>query len=398
MTSTPTASSPATPARIACVQNGNYPLALRTLAGGGGETYQGQRYTVDAFENFVAGRPHLIVSLDADKSIEQVGTATYASVGRRRKIKFIPARFTEQLRARRIIKALRRFNPTHLVLRYHDLVGCEILQWAKQSKLPTAMIIAATFRRDHPPCLRFCALANADHVAFVANHNRVSTASLIDCGLNPAKAIAWDLPPSVTPNQFSPRQRVAGTPLTLMFAGAVLEAKGVTDLVRAAEIIHAAGKTVRLHVYGDGPERGRILESAGAREGWISAPGRVGNDRIIPLMREADLVVTPSRHGFAEGLPFVIQEALASRTPLLLSDHPVFANYFQDGAGVRFFPAEDAPALAAVAMELADDPAQYTRLSEQSAAAWQSFQIDTKFHDLLNELDRRWRLSAEKSL
>ena len=40
-------------------------------------------------------------------------------------------------------------------------------------------------------------------------------------------------------------------------------------------------------------------------------------------MSAHDIVIVPSRHDYPEGLPMTIYEALAMRTPLVVSDHPM---------------------------------------------------------------------------
>ena len=80
--------------RIACVQNGNFTEAHERLANGGFEIYGGQRYTVDAFMQFVGRHPHLVVSLDAPphKAIDKTGV--YLSVGEGSSLWGIPRRIS----------------------------------------------------------------------------------------------------------------------------------------------------------------------------------------------------------------------------------------------------------------------------------------------------------------
>jgi glycosyltransferase involved in cell wall biosynthesis len=177
-----------------------------------------------------------------------------------------------------------------------------------------------------------------------------------------------------------------------MFAGVMSEVKGAGDVLVAWERLQGQGADVRLAMFGEGPVRERVLAHAGARQGRIEAPGRVSHDEVIRRMRTSDLIVVPSRHEFTEGLPMVIQEALALRTPLVLSDHPVFTGYLKEGQGARFFPAGDADALARVVNQTLTDPSGYAQLSEATAAAWRSLQIDTKFHHVLDSLAAKWKM------
>jgi glycosyltransferase involved in cell wall biosynthesis len=176
----------------------------------------------------------------------------------------------------------------------------------------------------------------------------------------------------------------------LLFAGSVERAKGVEDFVEGASLYRAAGRGVEATVCGDGPLRTKLQAHQGVTEGWLQVLGRVSQHEVVRRMAASDFLVVPSRKDFAEGLPFVIQEGLAVRTPLLLSDHPVFVKYFHDGEGVRFFPERNSRALADLILQLSDDTAEYARLSEQTAAAWQSLHCPTKYHDLLEKLTGVW--------
>ena len=62
----------------------------------------------------------------------------------------------------------------------------------------------------------------------------------------------------------------------------------------------------------------------------------------LSALAAATLVCVPSRHEFPEGFPQTLTEALAARTPVVASDHPVFTRVLRDGEGVRYFPAGNA--------------------------------------------------------
>src|SRR5581483_10823137 len=132
----------------------------------------------------------------------------------------------------------------------------------------------------------------------------------------------------------------------LLFAGVVSESKGALDVLRAAERLRGAGRKFHLVFLGDGPARPVILSHPGISEGWIESPGRVGNEEVVRRMRQSDLIIVASRHEFPEGMPQVLSEGLAARTPMVISDHPIFVGYFREGQGVRYYPAGNDAALA----------------------------------------------------
>ena len=92
-------------------------------------------------------------------------------------------------------------------------------------------------------------------------------------------------------------------------------------------------------------------------------------------MRRADAVVIPSRHDYPEGLPLTIYEALAARTPIIASDHPMFRGALVHEESALTYPAGNAHALAEAIQRLSADATTYERLSENSEAAWRALQL-----------------------
>jgi len=378
--------------RIACVQYGNYTEARRLFAAGLPETYSGQRYTVDHFSRFVAGSKHLVISLHAEDHRQPIENGLLLGMSRPQRTRLVPERIQMRRWARQVIHELERFGPTHLLLRCNDVMGCELIRWANRRCVPVGIAIAVRFQTDSSACLQFCRLANHPNVTLVGNHNRVATQSMVDCGLDKSKAVAWDLPPTITPDDFPAKPAPAGGIRRFLFAGVVSQAKGATDLVAAIDLLRREGHEVELDLCGEGTELAEIRQHPGIGQGWLRCPGLVGNAQVVKMMRAADLVVVPSRHEFPEGLPFVIQESLAVRTPLLLSDHPVFTSYFREPHGVRFFRGGNAQSLAKMAESLIVEPERYAQMSRCTEAAWQSVRCPLMWHELLDQIKRRWTI------
>ena len=379
--------------RIAIVQHGDYAQAHRLMAEGKPETYAGQRDTIETYDQLFGRVPHLIVSLDGDSPPQRHGLGEYICV-RPGKLPGLPRRVGLHLAAWRIRRQIQRLGATHLLLRCSNLVGCDLLAWANYRRVPAAVITAMRFDPKSSASRRFCRLANDENVALVANHQRVATESMYACGLRPGRAIAYDFARPEDPDRFEPKSAPAGREPKLLFAGVISEPKGALDLLKAGERLRRAGRKFRLVFLGDGPARSVILNHPGAAEGWIESPGRVGNEQVVSSMHDSDIVIVPSRPEFPEGMPQVLSEGLASRTPLIISDHSVFVGYFRDGHGVRYYSAGNDAALAQAIAGLLDDPAEYERLSRASADAWRSFQIQTKFSDVLYRVGRLWSLDA----
>jgi glycosyltransferase involved in cell wall biosynthesis len=162
----------------------------------------------------------------------------------------------------------------------------------------------------------------------------------------------------------------------------------VGDLLEAVALLCRQGEKLRLTVVGDGPDLPRLRERAAAfPPETVHFTGRIGNEEAFQLMKRSTLVCVPSRHEFPEGFPLTLTEALASRTPVIASDHPVIVRAFADGQGVRFFRASDPPALAETVRAVLGNAETYGRLSELTAAAFAAVECPTTFGDLV----ARWQ-------
>jgi glycosyltransferase involved in cell wall biosynthesis len=377
--------------RLACVGHGDHREALRRLASGEGETYHAQRHSIDALGRLASGAPLLVVSLDApaDRTIQ--GDLELVGIGEPPAWRRRPRRLFEAWRIARVREALEHFRPTHVLLRSMDVVGCAVLEWTTSRNVPSAAIVAGRFQPGDGPSLRFCALANHPSVAFVGNHNRIATESLVACGLAREKAIAWDWPPAVTPDGKPPRTLAPGEPLRLVFAGSLLEAKGVRELVDAVGRAAEAGVPVHLEMLGDGPEEALLARHPATQAGLVTLRGRCAHPEVLEEIARSQLAVVPSRASFPEGLPIFIYESLALRVPVVLSDHPVFTSYFRDGEGVAFARASDPASLARTIVQLHGSPERYARLSEATLHAWRAIQCEVSYEDLMQRLARRWK-------
>ncbi len=100
--------------------------------------------------------------------------------------------------------------------------------------------------------------------------------------------------------------------------GALSEQKDFMTLLKAVEQLRSYCP-VRCLILGEGPQRSK-LEKFIAEKGlkdWVNMPGYVDNP--YPYIAHADVLVSSSRW---EGLPNVILEALALRTPVVGTDCP----------------------------------------------------------------------------
>jgi glycosyltransferase involved in cell wall biosynthesis len=142
----------------------------------------------------------------------------------------------------------------------------------------------------------------------------------------------------------------------LLFVGRLAAVKGLLVLFEAFETVRAAHPDATLTLIGDGPDR-RALEADAARRGFGDAvvfAGYRSQEDVAQALVDADVFVLPS---FAEGVPVVLMEALASRTPAVATRVAGVGELVEDGvSGFLVAPGDPQP-LAARISQLLHAPA-----------------------------------------
>ncbi len=377
-------------ARLTFVQYaGDYREAVRRFDAGGPETYRSQRYSVETLGRLARTHEEVaIVCGITDEAYDERLSNGVRAIGLGHADAVPPGDFVAQLE---------RLRPTHMALMTPLMAP---LRWAARHRVETIAVLADSFsgaglraRFRHAMLAR---ALNARHVGWVGNHALNSCLSLMNIGVRPDKIVPWDWPPATDPATVAPRERGSG-PLRLLYVGMIAEAKGVGDVIDAVARLTGEGMAVALTIVGHDPDDTmQAYATANAPGAPVRFAGRVGNAEVAAMMATADAVVVPSRHGYAEGLPMVIYEALSVRTPLIASDHPMFRGAIADGESAVVFTAGDPAALALAIRRLDADPALYARLSSNAAAAWGALQLPVMWADLLtnwlagDEASTRW--------
>lgn len=372
---------------------GDYRDAYNCLSNGGEETYYGQRASID----FVA---------ELGREIEQVGVLCCRSherydevVGNR--VRAMGAAWTDRSNIASVIGMIERFRPSHLIVNTPNLA---IFKWAMQRSLPVFPLIADTFNinttglsplrrlarrwRHRWRNRRLASTLNDSRIRWVSNHNINACRALVELGVRPEKIVPWDWPPIHRPETHAPKTlAVSGGSWDLVFVGSVAESKGIGDAIDSLAELKSRGCHAKMTIIGSGdiPLFVRRAESIGVGD-LTRFEGPQPHSRVMEAMRSADLVLVPSWHDCPEGLPMVIYEALAVRTPLVCSDHPAFRGRIGEGKASLTFPERCPAALADVVLHLLNDPALYAQMSVASAAVWEQLQCPVKRDDLI----RRW--------
>jgi len=130
----------------------------------------------------------------------------------------------------------------------------------------------------------------------------------------------------------------------LVAAGRLSKEKGFDVLLDAMPLVRAAISGADLALLGEGPLKPELLaqrERLGLKES-VRLVGFQANP--YPYLKHADLFVLPSHF---EGLPLVVLEALAVRTPVVASECPgALGEILRDCASARLVPPSDPRALA----------------------------------------------------
>ncbi len=183
----------------------------------------------------------------------------------------------------------------------------------------------------------------------------------IEWGL-PAEKIAF-LRTGIDLEHFKPRPRTHSEILRVAFIGTLAPHKGAHILLEAWERIdprlraRAALKLTGPAQYH--PEYVRSLEQRAASLG-VELGGALSREEVAIELSNTDILVVPSV--WYENSPLVILEALAARTPLVVSDIGGMAELVEEGLSGFRFAVGDAAALCARLSSLLEDRSQLERL------------------------------------
>ena len=204
----------------------------------------------------------------------------------------------------------------------------------------------------------------------------------------PERVVPWDWPLDLLDvARSSAKPYPHGEPLALCYVGTVSRAKGVWDLVEAVRLLREHGEDAVLDVAGDGEidEMSSLVHRHGLHQ-HVTLHGRVGGDQVMALMRRSSFVCVPSHHAYPEGLPLTIYEAMASGTPLVTSDHPMFKGVVRHLTNGFVFRAGRPAHLASVIRGAWHDEHAYELVSKNAAADYPTLGLSTLWGDVI----QRW--------
>ncbi|TCM78971.1 glycosyltransferase [Rhodovulum steppense] len=141
--------------------------------------------------------------------------------------------------------------------------------------------------------------------------------------------------------------------LHMVFIGRLAPVKGLRVLIAAFAEALSQEPGLRLTIVGDGEDRTTLEALAAPLGNAIRFTGYLSQQEVTALLARADALVLPS---FAEGVPVVLMEAMASGKPVIATQVAGVAELVENGVSGYLVPPGDATALADRILRLAADP------------------------------------------
>lgn len=169
----------------------------------------------------------------------------------------------------------------------------------------------------------------------------------------------------IEPGRFETPAELPDGPLRLVSIGRFVEQKGQMVLIRAMARLRDSHPDLHLSLVGDGemrPDLERAIAAHGLQDhvtltGWLSEQG------VRAQLDAAHALVMPS---FAEGLPMVVMEAMASARPVIATYIAGTPELVRPGGTGWLVPAGDDAALAQAIRKLAKtDPGQLREMGQK---------------------------------
>jgi len=185
-------------------------------------------------------------------------------------------------------------------------------------------------------------------------------------GADPAKVVVHYLGIPL-PEQLHAADDGGAEPCDVLFAGRLVEKKGVADLLDALE---RSAPTARTVIVGDGPLRAELERDARARSLDVEFTGMLPPEALRRRLEQAKVFAAPSRtaaDGDAEGFGLVFLEAAAAGLPVVAYAHGGVPEAVQDGVTGLLAPEGHVAALGDALDRLLTDEELRRTLGDNAA-------------------------------
>ena len=193
------------------------------------------------------------------------------------------------------------------------------------------------------------------------------------------------VPPEMDEAPSSAPERRPGRRPTLIFAGRLIEEKGVFDVLSAVSILRDR-TPCGLVVAGDGPARARLVARVHELEldDAVELTGYLTAEQLMCAYLAADVFVFPSY--WAEGFPTVVTEAMSAGLPIVTTRVRGNADHLEEDVHALFVPPRDPYALAQSIERLLNDRGLRTRMSNANRRKLEEFAPDAVVGDYIHAL------------
>lgn len=162
----------------------------------------------------------------------------------------------------------------------------------------------------------------------------------------------------VEPHRYSAADDGSSKPhdARLLFVGRLAGVKGLAVLFAAVEQLLPSFAQLHVTLIGDGPERAAMEREAQARGlgNVVEFVGYKSQAEVAAALGQSDMLVLPS---FAEGVPVVLMEAMASGIPVITTRIAGIPELVEDGvAGLLVPPGDETALIQAIARLSGDRP------------------------------------------
>ncbi len=172
----------------------------------------------------------------------------------------------------------------------------------------------------------------------------------------------------------------------LLYLGSYIQAKGVYELVDAVEILLSKGRSVRLDLYGmRGVDELRKYVSSKDLSRSVKVHGWIGHDDKLRKLYESTMLILPSH---TEGMPNVILEAMATKTPIVSTHVGGLREVLRDGSNSIVINVKDSHDISDKVGELLDQRKVRFKITEtayREAKAIFDIQIIKQEFDMILE-------------
>lgn len=156
-------------------------------------------------------------------------------------------------------------------------------------------------------------------------------------------------------------------PFTILCVGRLTPAKGQHVLLEACAMLRDEGREFKLVIVGTGPDEDSLRQAVERLDlgQQVEMTGALNQDQVRARYSESDVFALPS---FAEGIPVVLMEAMASGVPCVTTRITGIPELIRDGIDGLLTTPSDTQELADTLALLMDEPELRGELAEAGRA------------------------------